>query len=234
MASKSLTPSPQVIYLPTPTTATFQSFAAPISSLHDSHVTAPWVGPNAWVAAVQPVPSGGIPSHLPAIEARLTFKDGGAYEFHDRFCRVKERLAQVLEARQLSGAAVGRGAGMAAESVDLEQLPAYEEVGNATPAAPRPAQVPDLMTPQIYAPRPTAAPLAPAPVTAATTTAATAQPPAPNPALAAVQAPPSTITPTPDEPPPGYEEAQRGSVAEDLEQTLRRRTARGRGASDSE
>lgn len=122
---------------------------------------------------------------------------------------------------------------MVAEDVNLEQLPAYEEVGTAAaPDPPRTEHAQGLR--QIYSPRPTTAPLAPPSAVDATATAAASLPLVSNPALAAVRAPTATVTPTPDEPPPGYEEAQQGSIAGDLEQTLRRRSARGGGRSDSE
>lgn len=113
----------RIVYLPDLATPQFQSFAAPIQNLHDTHLTAPWFGPNVWVAAVQPVTGGGIDGVTTTIELKLTFRDGGAYDFHGKICEVKERWTQARE--------VGR----ADADVHLEQLPAYEE-SVRPPAAP--------------------------------------------------------------------------------------------------
>ena len=150
------------------------------------------MGPNAWVALVQPVPSGGIPANTHAVEAKFTFKDG-AYDWHTRFCQVKERLAQVMEARGLSGGAANAEVG---ESVNLEQLPAYEEVGIGVPVA---APVQEASREPLVAVADTER-VAPA---------------------AAAAAPISSATPA--EPPPGYDEVQRDSVVEELERGLRLR-----------
>lgn len=124
---------------------------------------------------MQPVPGGGIPAQHAALELKMTFKDGGAFDFHTSYERVKERLQQIVETQ--------RDSSMDATNVHLDDLPRYEE--------------PDL---------PSAAP----------------------PARRTVSPPSSTSSPLqenfapPVEPPPGYEEVQRGSVAEELERRLRR------------
>lgn len=119
----------RIIYLPESPTSTFQSFAAPLLKLHDSRVTTPFFGPNAWQALAQTVNGGGIPSQHPAVEVKLTFKDGGAYDFHTKFVEIKERLRQAADVAAESGQAIQGSHSDCAnlENVYLEQLPAYEE-----------------------------------------------------------------------------------------------------------
>jgi hypothetical protein len=122
----------RVIYLPDKATDKLQSFAAPILNLHDSHVTAPFFGPNAWLALLQPVPDGGIPTPSGGVvELKFTFKDGGAFDFHGSYDRVRERLQQVIGSLGADGnnaagsSAVLNNANLAA--VNLDELPAYQE-----------------------------------------------------------------------------------------------------------
>lgn len=90
-------------------------------NLYDAHVTTPFFGPNSWVSVVQPVPGGGIYSKANSgIELKLTFKDGGAFEFHEKFTQTRERVQQAVEASGQSSM------GQNLASVHLEQLPAYE------------------------------------------------------------------------------------------------------------
>lgn len=199
----------RIIYLPSSPTPALQSFAAPILNLHDTHVTAPWIGPNVWTAVLQPVQGGGIPPQHAALELKITFKDGGAFDFHTRYERVKERLQQAVEVARESGAVRGDGSergrgrgggaldGVNLDSVNLEELPAYEETGAAVPA-PVGAQ--------------NGAPIPPP----------TVPPPAVN-----VETLPATsprqeqqIFSPPSEPPPGYEEVQRESVEDELARRL--------------
>lgn len=173
----------QVVYIPAQKSDEFQSFSAPLLNVRDSHVTAPFFGPNAWVALVQPVSGGGIPPGLPAIQVKVTFKEGGAFDFHNRFERIKERLEQVVEVSRESA----RGsANVDMSTVHLEELPAYSAPASEAPGA-----------------------------------------------RSAYDAPPSTSQHTrvasetgPEfmEPPPGYEEVQQQSVANELEERLRRTT----------
>ena len=113
----------RILFLPDKPSPQLQSFAAPILNLHDSHVAAPWFGPNVWTALLQPTAGGGIP--VPAggvVEVKLTFKEGGAFDFHSHYERVRERLLQAVE--------VGRDAGVEVGSVTLDDLPAYQEEGD--------------------------------------------------------------------------------------------------------
>lgn len=88
-------------------------------------MSAPFFGPNVWTALIQPVSGGGIPASLPAVQLKLTFKDGGAFDFHSNFERIKDRLLQTVETSEL------RGGRHAQDEVDfsrvhLDELPAYD------------------------------------------------------------------------------------------------------------
>jgi hypothetical protein len=85
-------------------------------------------GPNAWLAVVQPVPGGNLPNEH-HIELKLTFKDGGAPEFHSSFERIKERLQQAVSAARESNLRAGGLGGVNLDAVHLDQLPSYESSG---------------------------------------------------------------------------------------------------------
>lgn len=172
------------MYLPAASSPGLQSFASPILNLHDTHVEAPWFGANIWTAIVQPVPGGNIPSDYPALELKMTFKDGGAFDFHSTYERIKERLQNALDLARESGQfSSGDGTGalssMNVDNVHLDELPAYE----ASPNSP----LLGSSERQVAQPRP------------------------------------RREQPNQDHSsePPGYEEAQRESVVESLERTLR-------------
>ncbi|KAF1812338.1 hypothetical protein P152DRAFT_482363 [Eremomyces bilateralis CBS 781.70] len=197
----------RIVYLPTQPTSAFRSFAAPILNIHDTHVAAPFFGPNVWSAIVQPVPGGGLPAAHLALELKLTFKDGGAFDFHSTFERIKERLQQAVEVARESGTVAGDGveeggaAGAGAlgaldwGNVHLDQLPAYEQSG-ASRAAPPPVTSGGQ--------RDRDSGLGESPE-----------------ANGAAEPPDGEPRDVPADPPPGYEEVQRGSVAEELERRLR-------------
>ncbi|KAK3063554.1 hypothetical protein LTR53_018863, partial [Teratosphaeriaceae sp. CCFEE 6253] len=121
----------RLIYLPDKPTDKLQSFAAPVLNFHDSHVTAPFFGPNVWMALLQPTHGGGIPvPSAGVVEIKLTFKEGGAFDFHTQFERVKERLQQAVEVQRMDGGGGSADPARAAlnvGTVDLEDLPAYQE-----------------------------------------------------------------------------------------------------------
>lgn len=191
----------KIVYLPTTPSASFQSFAAPILNLHDTHVTAPFFGPNVWSAIVQPVPGGNIPPEHAALEIKMTFKDGGAFDFHSTYERIKERLQQAVEVARESGhltgdgteTSGGQGAGALGavdmNAVHLDELPAYEDAASTRPV---PVATPEAPLIDLAAPEPTAR-----------TSPAQAQ-----------------FSP-PAEPPPGYEDVQSQSISDELERRLR-------------
>lgn len=201
----------RIIYLPVTSSQDFQSFAVPILNVTDSRVTAPWFGPNKWEAIIQPVYGGGIPAHHDQLEFNMEFKEGGAFDFASTFERLKERLKQAVDVARENGTATGDGtdvgggrgggalSGVNLNSVHLEDLPAYEES----------RQHPVL--------RPTdpipSSPSRDSAIDASSPTTANKSSPIPSPQQA-------TFNP-PSEPPPGYEEVQQSSVADELERRLR-------------
>ena len=218
-----LTCHAQIVYLPASPTPQLQSFSAPILNLHDTRVSAPFFGPNAWTGILQPVPGGGIPPVHTYVELKIVFKDGGAFDFHSNFERVKERLQQAVEVARESGQVNGDGseigagrgggalAGVNMAAIHLEQLPAYEEANNGVhSSAPSGIQPPPLSAP---GPRPTAQRDSGVVLSSDDERRSKTSPG--DDALNEPSQPPT-------EPPPGYEEVQQSSVASELEMRLRR------------
>jgi len=190
----------RIVYLPSNPTSELQSFSSPILNLQDTYVRAPFFGANYWTGLCKPVADGGIPVTHTAIELRLTFKDGGAFDFHTIFEQIKERVHQAREVARETGI---RGTAMA--DVHLEQLPAYEPAPGAVASSPFQAE--REVEPVIHSP----IPIRPTPgrdsgVSGVRSLAETS--PRVEPAA------------TPDEPPPGYEETQAQAVGADLERRL--------------
>lgn len=190
------------------TATKLSTLTAPHTSLHDSRITQPWFGPNAWTVALQPTPGGGIPPNLPGVLARFTFKEGGVFEWHARYCELRERLAQMRENRS-GGDATAQGG--EAEVEHLEQLPAYEAVDTRRRRAdsaqsgaqaqqrapvPRPEQVQPTQRPPVNIMDEPIEEANPASQYSPATTDQTAPAPA------------RPAAPAPDEAPPGYEESQ--------------------------
>ncbi|KAJ9200979.1 hypothetical protein DTO164E3_3728 [Paecilomyces variotii] len=190
----------RIVYLPSQPSQELQSFSAPLLNLHDTHVSAPFFGPNVWTALVQPVAGGGIPPSFPAVQLKMSFKEGGAFDFHSNFERVKERLQQAVETSQAtSNSQAARRGHIDYSAVHLEELPAYDSPGHA-PAEPNhasPSSVP-LSGSAVHPPGQDEMP----------------PPPVDNIATEDRFEPPT-------EPPPGYEEVQQQSVAHELESRLR-------------
>ncbi|KAL2000413.1 hypothetical protein VTN02DRAFT_3097 [Thermoascus thermophilus] len=184
----------RIVYLPAQPTQQLQSFSAPLLNLHDSHVSAPFFGPNVWTALVQPVSGGGIPPSLPAVQLKMTFKEGGAFDFHSNFERIKERLRQAVEYAQESSS--GSPGAVNYSHVHLEELPAYDGPGNAHP---------NPLESYIAPPGPEGAP-----------------PSGSKTESSSGEDVPEVGFEPPTEPPPGYEEVQQQSVANELENRLRR------------
>ncbi|KAL8797618.1 MAG: hypothetical protein Q9182_007168 [Xanthomendoza sp. 2 TL-2023] len=205
----------RIVYLPTAPTPQLQSFSAPILNLQDTHVDAPFFGANSWTGILKPVPGGGIPRNHAYIKISMTFKDGGAFDFATTYERLKETITQAVEVARESG---GHQGAAALSDINLEQLPAYEEVGNTTALSAAPP--PPLQQPTPIAP--TAAPsYTPQRDSGVAISAAEDEERHPKPSAATA---PQEQMPHPDEPPPGYEEAQQqhsSSVAENLERNLR-------------
>ena len=149
------------------------------------------------------MPNGGIPPHHPAIKLTLTFRDGGAYDFHTKFVQVKERLQQALEVRGLAGIGAdatsgGQAEALAAASADvtLEDLPAYEESATVRTSAVN-AETP-IIAPQARRVQRHAEPL-------------------PEDSLIDLGTPAThsvTSSNVPSDAPPGYEEAQSSGISQ--------------------
>jgi len=172
-------------------------------------VSAPFFGPNVWTGILKPVTGGGIPARHAFVEMKLTFKDGGAFDFHSIYERIRESLTQAMEIAREAGNTVDPS------NVHLEQLPAYEDVnqGGALTSFAQQHQAP-LIVPLI----------APTPIRPTQTTG-------PIPANYAAPSP-TPLEPQglqqnlePDEPPPGYEEAQSTNVMNSVEDSIRRSNA---------
>lgn len=140
------------------------------------------------------------------IQIKLTFKEGGAFDFHSTFERIKEQVAHAAEIARESGRANLNLNGPI--DADLEQLPAYEEVGN-TGRIPQPVSASaqqhgaQIQRPTPILPNGHERPAPPR-------DDQDDRPSKPEPVNPASFAPPS-------EPPPGYEEAQARTVADNLE-----------------
>ena len=145
---------------------------------------------------------GGLPAQHAYVEIKMIFKDGGAFDYHSQYERVKETLSHAIETARETGQISGQTQNIDLSTLNTDQLPAYEEVDS-------PATTPIV--------QPT--PIAPGRV----------QPQAQHQAQAAPASrpPPTQISdhnnvPPPNEPPPGYEEAQQSSIANSLEENVRR------------
>lgn len=147
----------------------------------------------------------------------MVFRDGGAFDFHSNFERIKERLQQALEVVRDSGQVVGDGSdtgggqgggalsGLHMAAMDLEQLPAYEEAGTTLPVI--------IPTVSLSSPVP---PLEPQPRESETGMSSDGE----SVRIADDQEGDMETAIAPAEPPPGYEEVQRSSVANELERAL--------------
>lgn len=209
----------RLIYLPDKPSEKLQSFAAPILNIHDSHVTAPFFGPNVWMALLQPVQGGGIT--VPAtgvVEIKLTFKEGGAFDFHTQFEKVKERLQQAVEVSRIHGDGAGssRAAmnGVDVSNVNLDELPAYQEQSDGpliSPIGPPPTTANTGAPPGFGA---SVVPAATVPVQQSSVqrdsgVAVEDDRPRPKPTDSALS--------PPSEPPPGYEEVQMQGLQDEME-----------------
>ena len=126
------------------------------------------------------------------VEVKFTFKEGGAFDFHTQYERVRERLQQAVEASSMDGDGAGSSRtamnGVDVSNVNLDDLPAYQEEGDG----------------------PLIAPIAPATIAAQQSSRQSNG-----------EGERSRRTnETPDEPPPGYEEAQMAGLQDEVERRL--------------
>jgi hypothetical protein len=145
---------------------------------------------------VQPVAGGGLSPSIAPLQLKMTFKEGGAFDFHSNFERIKECLHQAVE----NARGAGRNGTLHAvnfSTVHLDELPAYE--GPST--APVAANVGTLFQDQV--------------VESSSGRGRNS-----------TSSPDRTARgeqfEAPSEPPPGYEEVQQESVVNALEDRLRR------------
>lgn len=181
----------RIVYLPSAPSPNLQSFAAPIVNLKDSHLITPWIGPNTWAALVKPVPGGNLSGEHGALELNMTFKDGGAYDFQSRYERVRERLHQAIELARNNGT-MGEAAQGGLGGVNMDNV-----------------HLEDLPA---YEEREGGISAANGVSSARRAAAATT--------AAARTTRPQQPAPQPDDAPPGYEEVQRSSVADEVERRL--------------
>jgi hypothetical protein len=149
---------------------------------------------------IQPVAGGGIPPQHAELDMVMEFKEGGAFDFASTFERLKERLRQAVDVARESDTTPGNNVDM--NNVHLEDLPAYEDSGRDARV-----QQPSSILDERRAGTTMAQPEATSARTVSSSQGAGAQ------GMAFQQ---------PDEPPPGYEEVQRGSVVDELERQARR------------
>lgn len=109
----------QVVYLPSQPTELFRSFSVDLTNVHDTHVTAPFIGPNKWCGRINPVPNGGLPPSDFPLEVAMTFNEGGAFDFQTAFETILERVLQAMESS-------GNDFAPDYTTVTIEDLPAYE------------------------------------------------------------------------------------------------------------
>lgn len=127
------------------------------------------------------------------MEVKFTFKEGGAFDWHSGYERIRERLQQAVEVSRINGDGSGTSRtaamnGVDVQNVNLEDLPAYQEEGDGP-----------LIPPIAPLARPGAA-------------SASTQPNS--------QGESRGPRDMPEEPPPGYEEAQRAGVQDEMERRL--------------
>ncbi|KIN04327.1 hypothetical protein OIDMADRAFT_143756 [Oidiodendron maius Zn] len=180
----------RLVYLPANPTPELQSFSCPILNTQDTYVRAPFFGANYWTGLCKAVQGGGIPAAHSVVEIRLTFREGGAFDFHSTFEQIKERLYQAYSVARESGQG---GAGADLSNVHLEQLPAYEPAREAE----REPEEPVILSPIPVRPTDRDGRM-PDPEGLADDSDSEAQGPA---------------APAPSDPPPGYEEAQAQAIS---------------------
>ena len=161
---------------------------------------APFFGANGWTGILRPVTGGGILPHHAHIELKMTFKEGGAFDFASTYERIKETLSQAVSMAVESG----RPSAVDLSSMNLEQLPAYEEATTG-PVLQRPIPISSTMAPENS-------------IRGSRAEVSSNDQHHANPSTASAV----DNVPPPNEPPPGYEETQQNSIADNLEQSIRK------------
>lgn len=146
------------------------------------------------------------------VELKLTFNEGGAYDFHNKFERLRERLQQVVEVSRINGDGSGSSAGamngVDMRNVNLEELPAYQEESDGPLIAPTAAGA-AIAQAQAQQHR---SPVLPQQTRDSGVGVDEDERPQRKPTDNAFSAP--------DEPPPGYEETQMAGLQDELDRRL--------------
>jgi len=79
----------RVVFVSRPALAHFKSLSIPLMNLREGRLQQPWFGANYYQAFVHPVEGGGMP--CPG-GLKITFREGGGFEFSTIFNEVKNRL----------------------------------------------------------------------------------------------------------------------------------------------
>lgn len=151
---------------------------------------------------------GGIPASHAYVELKLVFKDGGAFNFHATYERVREQVVHAVDVARESGRDVRDAIG----DVAGEELPAYEGPGAGSGFGASDAMI-DVGVPIGEQSHILDDDILPPP----------GAPPG-HPEAAAANGQRGAIAP-PNEDPPGYEDVQRSGVADSLEEGLRRQAS---------
>lgn len=145
------------------------------------------------------------------MQAKLTFQEGGAFDFSSIYERIKESASQAADIARESGRVLQEG------EIDLEQLPAYEEAASSTSAVSAPA----LATVTASAGTSTGSVQRPMPIhpngvpgSSTATNGGDSRAAKPDPTR-------DQPIPPPDGPPPGYDEVPNNSVVNGLENRVK-------------
>ncbi|KAI9837882.1 MAG: hypothetical protein M1838_004725 [Thelocarpon superellum] len=143
----------QLIYLPDAPTSSFSSLASPLENVYDGRIVVPYLGPNAFTSVLRTATGGGLPREQRYLQVKLTFNEGGAYDFHQTFVRLRERVGDAIHDARANGEITGDGphASLHLNGVHLDDLPAYE-TGSTTSSLP-PEQTRSRMTASSTVPR---------------------------------------------------------------------------------
>ncbi|CAH1768155.1 4309_t:CDS:2 [Entrophospora sp. SA101] len=82
----------RIIFLSHPSLEHFKSLSIPLLNLKDGKFQQPWFAPNYYQATMIPVSNGGLTS--PG-ELKITFKEGGGFEFSSYYKEVLKRHAEM-------------------------------------------------------------------------------------------------------------------------------------------
>lgn len=79
----------RLVYVNAQSNEPFKTFSVPILNICDVHINQPWFGANSLEFMVNPVRNGSLHGQS---EVRLSFKEGGVFEFFRLYCELRDRL----------------------------------------------------------------------------------------------------------------------------------------------